>query len=180
MPSRNDAPTSPRTRSTSSGRTPSSDAITPGVARLSSVSYVGSGTAGAYCGRRAPCPVATASVRVMWARRIAPSVVTLAGLFLAFWSITLAQDGRFHAAAWVIFAAACADVIDGGLARASGSISPFGKQLDSLVDLVAAGVAPAFLVHQVYFDDWGVWGVAVAFAWVAFVAIRLARFNTSV
>jgi CDP-diacylglycerol--serine O-phosphatidyltransferase len=115
----------------------------------------------------------------MLGRRIVPSVVTLGGLFLAFWSITLAQEGRFHAAAWVIFAAACADVVDGGLARASGSITPFGKQLDSLVDLVAAGVAPAFLVHQVYFDDWGVGGVAIAFAWVAFVAIRLARFNTS-
>jgi phosphatidylserine synthase len=43
---------------------------------------------------------------------------------------------------------------------------------------VAAGVAPAFLVYKVYFEQWGGWGVLMAFAWVAFVAIRLARFNT--
>ena len=111
---------------------------------------------------------------------VPPSMVTLGGLLLAFWSLTLTSEGRYEAAAWVIFAAACADVVDGGLARSLGAISPFGKQLDSLTDLVAAGVAPAFLVHSVYFDGWGALGVLVAFAWVAFVAVRLARFNTTV
>ena len=109
----------------------------------------------------------------------APSVITLSGLLFAFWSLTLANDGRYEAAAWAIFVAALLDIVDGGIARSLGAITPFGKQLDSLVDLVAAGVAPAFLVHQVYFDDWGAAGLVVAFAWVALVAIRLARFNTS-
>jgi CDP-diacylglycerol---serine O-phosphatidyltransferase len=113
-------------------------------------------------------------------RDIVPSGITLSGLLLAFWSLTLTVDGRYEAAAWVIFAAALADILDGALARALGSISPFGKQLDSLVDLVAAGVAPAFLVYNVYFEQWGSWGVVAAFAWVAFVAVRLARFNTAV
>jgi CDP-diacylglycerol---serine O-phosphatidyltransferase len=115
----------------------------------------------------------------MWGSRVAPSVMTLGGLFLAFWSMTLAHEGHIDAAVWAIFAAACADLVDGGIARALGTITPFGQQLDSLVDLVAAGVAPAFLLYQVYFADWGVWGVAVAFVWVAMVAARLARFNTS-
>ena len=112
-------------------------------------------------------------------RGIVPSGVTLFGLLLAFWSITLTVDGRYEAAAWAIFAAALADTLDGALARALDSISSFGKQLDSLVDLVAAGVAPAFLVYNVYFEQWGSWGVLAGFAWVAFVAIRLARFNTA-
>jgi CDP-diacylglycerol--serine O-phosphatidyltransferase len=112
-------------------------------------------------------------------RNVVPSLITLSGLFLAFWSLTLTVDGRYEAAAWVIFVAALADVVDGAIARALGSISSFGKQLDSLVDLVAAGVAPAFLVYSVYFDQWGGWGVLAAFTWVAFVAIRLARFNTA-
>ena len=109
----------------------------------------------------------------------APSVITLSGLLFAFWSLTLANDGRYEAAAWAIFVSALLDIVDGGIARSLGAISPFGKQLDSLVDLVAAGVAPAFLVHQVYFEDWGAPGLVVAFAWVALVAIRLARFNTA-
>lgn len=112
------------------------------------------------------------------ARDIAPSAMTLGGLLLAFWSLTLTLDGRYVVAAWVLFAAAMADVFDGALARGLGSISPFGKQVDSLVDVLAAGVAPAFLVWRVYFEPWDGWGVVVAFAWVAFVVIRLARFNT--
>ncbi len=108
-----------------------------------------------------------------------PSLITLGGLAFAFWSLTLANDGRYEAAAWAIFAAAVLDIVDGGIARSLGAITPFGKQLDSLVDLVAAGVAPAFLVHQVYFEDWGAAGFVVAYTWVALVAIRLARFNTS-
>jgi CDP-diacylglycerol---serine O-phosphatidyltransferase len=111
--------------------------------------------------------------------RILPSAFTLGGLLLACWSMTLAGDGRYEAAAWTIFAAGCADIFDGGLARLLDAISPFGKQLDSLVDLVAAGVAPGYLAYRVYFEPWGAWGVLVAFAWMAMVAIRLARFNTA-
>ena len=112
-------------------------------------------------------------------RRVAPSVVTLAGLMLAFWSMVLTAEGRFEAAAWVVFAAAICDIADGTVARGLGVISPFGQQLDSLADLVAAGVAPAFLVHQVHFESWGFGGTLIAGAWVVFVAARLARFNTS-
>ena len=108
-----------------------------------------------------------------------PSLFTLFGLLLALWGMVLATDGHFEQAAWVLFAAACVDVLDGTLARGLNALSPFGKQLDSLCDLVAAGVGPAFLLHQLYFDGWGFAGVVIAFAWMAFVAVRLARFNTS-
>jgi len=112
-------------------------------------------------------------------RRVLPSALTFLGLVFAFWSLVLTGEGRFEAAAWLVFVAALLDAFDGALARMLGVVSAFGRQLDSLVDLVAAGVAPAFLVHQVYFESWGFIGTLVATSWVGFVAARLARYNTS-
>jgi len=105
--------------------------------------------------------------------------MTFGGLFLAFWSLALVDQGHFQSAVWAIFGAGLMDTFDGASARALGVISPLGRQLDSLADLVAAGVAPALLVYRVYFQRWGAWGVLAGFAWVAFVAVRLARFTTS-
>ena len=84
-----------------------------------------------------------------------------------------------NSAPWMVFFSGVADTVDGGLARATGTISVLGKQLDSLSDMVCAGVAPALIVYRVYFENWGNWGVLVSFAWVAFVALRLARFNAT-
>jgi CDP-diacylglycerol---serine O-phosphatidyltransferase len=117
----------------------------------------------------------------MWSkgRDWLPSACTFGGLLLAFAAMTLIQEGRYETAVWVLFVAACVDVADGALARALDATTPFGRQLDSLADLVAAGVAPAFLVHEVYFSSWGIAGVLVAGSWAALVAARLARFNTT-
>lgn len=112
-------------------------------------------------------------------KRYVPSAITLGGLLLAFWSISMSLDGRYEAAAWLVFAAAMADVFDGAAARALGIISSFGQQLDSLTDLVTAGVAPAILVHEVYFAQWGTAGFFISASWLLAVAVRLARFNTS-
>jgi len=117
----------------------------------------------------------------MWAkgRDALPNVCTFGCLVLGFAAMTLTQDGRYETAVWVLFVAVCVDVADGALARALHAATPFGHQLDSLADLVAAGVAPAFLVHEVYFSSWGIAGVVVAGSWAALVAARLARFNTT-
>ncbi len=112
-------------------------------------------------------------------RAAAPGVLTLTGLFMAFWSLSLTTDGHYEQAVWAIFVAGLCDTFDGTLARALNVISPLGRQLDSLVDLVAAGVAPAALIYRVYFEDWGLAGLLLGFAWVALVALRLARFNTT-
>ncbi len=121
----------------------------------------------------------TGTLRAHLFATLAPGVLTMFGLFLAFWSLILTTDGRYEAAVWAIFAAALCDTFDGTVARALGVISPLGRQLDSLVDLVAAGVAPALLIYRVYFDDWGLVGIVFGFGWIAAVAIRLARFNTA-
>lgn len=83
-------------------------------------------------------------------------------------------------AAVLIFAAMVFDAFDGQLARLSRSTSEFGGQLDSLCDLVSFGVAPAFLLVKMcpFFTVWhpkAIWIIAALF--VAFVAMRLARFN---
>lgn len=109
---------------------------------------------------------------------VVPSAVTFTGLWLAIWALTLVAEGRFETAAWVLFAATLTDNVDGLIARALGSDSAFGKQLDSLADLVTAGVAPAFFAHQAYFDEWGAAGFALTGLWATAVAARLARFNS--
>ena len=117
----------------------------------------------------------------MWSkgRDLLPNVCTFGGMLLAFWGLTLTQEGRYEAAVWVLFVAACVDVADGAVARALDASTPFGRQLDSLADLVTAGVAPAFLVYEVYFSSWGIAGVLVAGSWAALVAARLAKYSTT-
>jgi len=76
-----------------------------------------------------------------------PSLVTLINGVCGFAAIGLAAKGseRFTTAAYMIFAAMVADMLDGRLARMSHSTSSFGGQLDSLCDVISFGVAPAFL-----------------------------------
>jgi CDP-diacylglycerol--serine O-phosphatidyltransferase len=107
---------------------------------------------------------------------ILPNAFTLGNLFFGFWAIIAALRGDFSLAAWLIFVAAVADALDGRIARFARIGSPFGVELDSLVDLVSFGVAPAILVHQLLLQG-GDWNWALAFIYVAAVAVRLARFN---
>lgn len=73
------------------------------------------------------------------------------------------------------------DLFDGRVARMGGVESPFGREFDSLADLVSFGVAPAFLVHRVVlrevFGDHPEWGWFIASIYLLCGAFRLARFN---
>ncbi|HSU53959.1 MAG TPA: CDP-diacylglycerol--serine O-phosphatidyltransferase, partial [Candidatus Dormibacteraeota bacterium] len=73
------------------------------------------------------------------------------------------------------------DLFDGRVARMGGVESPFGREFDSLADLVSFGVAPAFLVHRVVLRDVFVghpeWGWFIASVYLLCGAFRLARFN---
>jgi CDP-diacylglycerol--serine O-phosphatidyltransferase len=74
------------------------------------------------------------------------------------------------------------DLLDGRLARMSGQSSDFGREFDSLADIVSFGVAPALLVHDIVlkeFDDqkYGGLGWLIACAYLVCGAMRLARFN---
>src|SRR5207249_921314 len=73
------------------------------------------------------------------------------------------------------------DLFDGRVARMGGVESPFGREFDSLADLISFGVAPAFLVHRVVLRDVFVghqeWGWFIASTYLICGAFRLARFN---
>ena len=107
-----------------------------------------------------------------------PSLFTTAGLFFGFFAIIQASIGEFDRAAVGIFIAAIMDGLDGRVARWTNTASDFGKEYDSLVDLVAFGVAPALIVYFWSLNDLGRAGQLVAFLFAASAALRLARFNT--
>ncbi|MFH1077143.1 MAG: CDP-diacylglycerol--serine O-phosphatidyltransferase [Pseudomonadota bacterium] len=109
---------------------------------------------------------------------ILPNLVTSANLFCGFYSIVAAMQGHFVKSSIAIMVAAIFDNLDGKVARATRSESPFGVEYDSLCDLVSFGVAPAMLAYLWALKPFGRLGWLAAFLFVACGALRLARFNT--
>ena len=83
----------------------------------------------------------------------------------------------FHAAVWFILGACIFDVLDGRLARLGGQDSAFGREFDSLADIVSFGVAPALMVYRIVLIDFPRLGWLVAFVYLVCGALRLARYN---
>jgi CDP-diacylglycerol--serine O-phosphatidyltransferase len=108
---------------------------------------------------------------------VVPSLFTLFNLFFGIWSMVLATRGEFYRAAWFIVFAGILDSLDGRVARISGTGTRFGAELDSLVDIVSFGVAPAFLMYEVEFSSGGPAAWIFCYFYVMAAAIRLARFN---
>ena len=107
---------------------------------------------------------------------ILPSAFTSGNLFFGVWSIVESTRGNYALAAWFIIAAAVLDLLDGRVARMSRTGSAFGAELDSLVDVVSFGVAPARLLYFWRFRG-GEWAWLLSFIYVLAAALRLARFN---
>lgn len=107
-----------------------------------------------------------------------PSLFTIGNLFLGIVSIILVFNGEADFAAIMVIVAMLLDGLDGRVARALNVTSEFGKELDSLSDVISFGVAPAFVVYAVAYQDFN-----TAAAWTATSifpicgALRLARFN---
>ena len=110
---------------------------------------------------------------------IVPSLFTLFNLFFGIWAMVLATRGDFYRAGWFIVFAGILDTLDGRVARISGTGTRFGAELDSLVDIVSFGVAPAFLMYQVEFAEGGPAAWIFCYFYVMAAAIRLARFNVT-
>ena len=108
---------------------------------------------------------------------VVPSIFTLANLFFGFWSMVLAAQGDFYRASWWIAFAGILDTLDGLSARVSKTGSAFGAQLDSLVDMVSFGIAPAVLMFFLLFSSQGSFAWVFSYAFAVCVALRLARFN---
>lgn len=107
---------------------------------------------------------------------ILPSAFTLGNLFFGVFAIVAAARGEFALAAWCIVWAGILDMLDGRVARFTRTGSAFGAELDSLVDAVSFGVAPALIMYQLYFVE-GAWSWTVCFVYITAVVVRLARFN---
>jgi CDP-diacylglycerol--serine O-phosphatidyltransferase len=114
-----------------------------------------------------------------------PNLFTTGCLFSGFYAIVAAIDGNYERAGFAVFAAMLMDTLDGRVARLTRTESAFGKEYDSLADMVSFGVAPAIVAYQwgvvrlfEYGQVWGRVGWLAAFFYAACAALRLARFNT--
>ncbi len=107
---------------------------------------------------------------------ILPSGLTLANLFCGVFAIVSASRGQFDFAGLLIVLGGVADALDGRVARATGSGSRSGSELDSLVDVISFGLAPAMIMYFAVLNREG-WEWLIPFLYVTCAAIRLARFN---
>jgi len=113
-------------------------------------------------------------------KNIIPNAVTALNLVFGILAIINVIHGFYTVAALFVVAAMIADAADGRTARYFGVSSEFGKELDSLCDLVSFGAAPALLAYAYYLQDFGIPGQLVAVFFAVCGALRLARFNVNV
>jgi len=106
-----------------------------------------------------------------------PSLFTMGNMFCGYACIVYAMRGEFETAALFIGFAIVLDMLDGRIARLTGTTSDFGAEFDSLADVVSFGIAPAILSLAWGLGPLGRLGWAAGFLFVAAAAMRLARFN---
>ena len=106
-----------------------------------------------------------------------PSMFTMANMFCGYACIVYAMRGEFATAAPFIGVAIVLDMLDGRIARMTGTTSDFGIEFDSLADVISFGVAPAILSFAWGLQPLGRLGWAAGFLFVAAASVRLARFN---
>jgi CDP-diacylglycerol--serine O-phosphatidyltransferase len=111
-------------------------------------------------------------------RKFIPGFFTSLNLFAGFLSVIQSMGQDFLTAAWLIVVAVLCDGLDGKFARATGSESYFGSQMDSLADVVASGLAPAVLVQMAMFEEMAGLGLVMSFIYLFAAATRLARHNS--
>src|ERR1700677_1574663 len=114
-----------------------------------------------------------------------PNLLTTGALFAGFYAVVAAIDLKFERAGAAVFVAMFFDGLDGRVARWTHTERAFGKEYDSLSDMVSFGVAPAIVTYQ-----WGVARIAeygplwrrigwlVCFFYAAAAALRLPRLNS--
>lgn len=119
-----------------------------------------------------------------------PNLLTAGNLFCGFIALTKIVEANPDAPGftdvirWALFfilLACICDLLDGRVARMGGYESPFGREFDSIADIVSFGVAPAFLVHRIVLADvfkaYPQMGWFIASVYLICGAFRLARFN---
>lgn len=126
---------------------------------------------------RPPRPPREIPRRLRRGAYLLPSLFTIGNMLLGFYAIVLGLRQEFRIAALLVFIAAILDTLDGRIARMTGTESEFGKEYDSLADVVTFGAAPALLTY--------LWGLRpfdrdawlIPLFYMVCAATRLARFN---
>src|SRR4051812_39464978 len=132
--------------------------------------------------------------RMRRAKFALPSMVTLIWIACGFGSIVISVDNGlvgsardYRLAAILLVLAGVFDALDGFVARATGTASQFGVQLDSIADVMNFGCAPGLLLYCYGFAQMSAahptlvrMGGLACFVFVACGALRLARFNVNV
>ncbi len=106
-----------------------------------------------------------------------PFLFTFANACFGLLSILYALDDYYVVAAYLIIGAAIVDMLDGRLARAFGSTSSLGMELDSLCDAISFCLAPAILLYEIYFYDDGFLAIIAVGIYLCAGLYRLAKFN---
>lgn len=110
-------------------------------------------------------------------KSLIPNAFTSANLLLGVLCITFASEGRFVYSAICILLSLLADACDGRVARYLKVSGPFGRELDSLADVVSFGVAPAYMMYSYALKSLGIWGYIPMLVFAVLGGFRLARFN---
>lgn len=105
------------------------------------------------------------------------NIITGGNILCGMLSIISSMGRNYSLASWLIIIAVLLDIIDGKIARLSKVYSDFGKELDSLADIVSFGIAPAVLIHMRILKSANAVGLSILFLYLICGAFRLARFN---
>jgi CDP-diacylglycerol--serine O-phosphatidyltransferase len=103
--------------------------------------------------------------------------ITGLSLVCGFSSIIFCIEGHFTFAAWAIILSVIFDGLDGQVARKNPVPSGFGKELDSLADVVCFGIAPSILGYIFIYRTFYFWTTAALFIYLFCSVMRLAKYN---
>ncbi|MDR2779096.1 MAG: CDP-diacylglycerol--serine O-phosphatidyltransferase [Puniceicoccales bacterium] len=124
-----------------------------------------------------------------------PCLFTASNLFFGFLSIIRSMQARYCSisetmstiyytqAVWFVFLSGICDLLDGRIARLGGKESLFGKEFDSIADVVSFGVAPALMVFLMILSPTEQFPFFRQVGWIfgslylLCASVRLARFN---
>ena len=111
---------------------------------------------------------------------ILPTVFTVGNAVCGYVSVINTIRGDYEAAGWLIILAMLFDFLDGKIARLTGTTSNFGKEIDSLSDMISFGLAPSILTYMWALKGVGRIGMIASILYFVAGMLRLARFNIRV
>ena len=103
--------------------------------------------------------------------------ITILSLICGFISIIFSLESHFTFACWAIIVSVLFDGLDGQIARKNPVPSEFGRELDSLVDVVSFGIAPSILGYIFVYRQFYFWATLALFIYLFCSVMRLAKYN---